>query len=140
MELIEYAEKNNLEWNEDETNNKLVHERNLIRLNVLPELRKITPNIEKVFVRESQIFAGITDYLNKEVYEKAMKKEILLKEFLQLPFILQTELLREISRDIPSMSEVEDCLKWIQNNPQGGSKKTIGRIGLKLDKGVLKWE
>jgi tRNA(Ile)-lysidine synthase len=137
--LINYAKSNNLEWNEDESNKKSIHSRNLIRHKVLPELRKITPSLEKVFVRESQIFAGITEYLNQEVREKSAKKEIPLSEFLKLPFILQAELLREISREIPSMSEIEDCLKWLKKDPPGGSVKSIGGTQLKLVKGVIIW-
>ncbi len=138
-DLINYAKSNNLEWHEDESNKKSIHSRNLIRNKVLPELRKITPNLEKVFVRESQIFAEITEYLNQEVREKSAKKEIPLSEFLKLPFILQAELLREISREIPSMSELEDCLKWLKKDPPGGSVKSIGGTKLKLVKGVIVW-
>ena len=127
-EIINYAQENSLEWNEDKTNKKLIHDRNLIRHKVLPELRKITPNLEKVFVRESQIFAGISEYLSQQVAEKAAKKEIPLKEFLELPQILQTELLRKISRKIPSGSELNDCLKWLKKDPQGGSTKIL--VGL----------
>ncbi len=138
-ELINYAKLNNLIWNEDETNKKLVHIRNLMRHKVLPELRKITPNLEKIFVREAEIFAGITEFLNQEISEKVAKKEILLHDFLKLPFALQTELLRKISREIPSMSEISDCLKWLQNEPQGSSQKKIGGTKLELIKNKIRW-
>lgn len=138
-ELINYAKYNNLEWHEDETNKKIAHNRNLIRHKVLPELRKITPNLEKVFVKESQIFAGITDYLNSEISHISESREISLEKFLQLPFILQTELLRQISREIPSMKELNDCLKWLTNKPQGNSTKKIGETELKLIKGAIIW-
>ena len=138
-ELINYAKSNNLEWNEDETNKKSIHSRNLIRNKVLPELRKITPNLEQVFVREAQIFAGISEYLSQQVAEKAAKKEIPLTEFLELPPILQTELLRKISREIPSMSEIDDCLKWLKKDPPGGSVKLIGGTKLKLVRGIIVW-
>ncbi len=138
-ELINYAKSNKLEWNEDKTNKKSIHSRNLIRNKVLPELRKITPNLEQVFVRESQIFAGISEYIQKQISHWQKSREISLVEFLELPFILQTELLREISREIPSMSEVEDCLRWLNNNPKGNSTKKMGNTELHLKKGLICW-
>lgn len=138
-QLIQYAKTNNLDWNEDETNKEIVHERNLIRNNVVPELRKITPNLEKVFVRESKIFAGISEYLTQEVHDKAEKKSISLATFLTLPSALQTELLREISRKIPSTAEIDDCLRWLKNKPDGNSQKAIGGTHLNLFKGEIIW-
>ena len=139
IELITYAKANKLKWNEDMTNKEIVHERNLIRHNVIPELRKITPNLEQVFVRESKIFAGISDYLAQEVRQKADKKSISLEKFLKLPLALQTELLREISQKITSTSEINDCLKWLKNEPDGNSQKFIGGTELSLIKGEIIW-
>ena len=139
-ELIKYAQENDLKWNEDETNKKVVHNRNLIRHKVLPELRKITPNLEQVFVREAEIFAGVSDYLEKEIDKKINRKEISLNSFLDMPLILQMEFLRKISRYIASTSELNDCLKWLKNDPQGGSRKEVGGTELKLIKNKIKWE
>ncbi len=138
-ELINYAKLNNLEWNEDETNKKSIHNRNLIRNKVLPELRKITPNLEQVFVRESEIFAGISEYLNQQISHLVESREISLKDFLEVPLILQMEFLRKISRKIPSMSEIEDCLRWLKKDPPGRSQKIIGGTEIKLFHGILRW-
>lgn len=166
-ELINYAKYNKLEWNEDETNKKLVHNRNLIRHKILPELRKINPNLEKVFVRESQIFAGITDYLDQKIWIPPNRK-IDLVGFLSLPNIYQTEFLRKInnfperpvevkivdqikilksykkvktkeSHNSLSSSEINDCLRWLTNEPQGGSQKKLGNLLLKIEKGKIIW-
>ena len=65
--------------------------------------------------------------------------EINLDDFLKLPFILQTEFLREISQKIPSMSELNDCLKWLTNKPDGNSTKQVGGTKLKLIKSKITW-
>ena len=133
--IIKYAKQNKLKWIEDETNDDTTYHRNLIRHNVLPELRKITPNLEQVFVNESQTFAAAADFIASQVPEA--KPSIGLKEILALPLILQTEYLRSICPKTPSISEMIDFMRWIKNNPEGGSQKSLGGKIFKLQRGQL---
>ncbi len=137
-ELIDYAEKNELEWREDSSNQNTDFQRNLIRQNILPQLRKITPNLEKVFVKESIIFEEIQDFLDKQT--KIKDESIKLKSFQSLPPIIQREFLRKISKKTPSFNEVEDCLKWLVSNPEGNSQKKIGDTEINLKQNVLIWK
>ncbi len=47
-ELLSWAERHNVRWIEDETNSDVNHQRNRIRHNIMPEVLKINPGIDKV--------------------------------------------------------------------------------------------
>ena len=108
-ELEKFAQEHNLKFCTDESNEDVSYERNLIRHNVLPELRKITPNLEKVFTKEFQIFSETQEFL------------------------------RSIAQQTPSFTETEDCLKWLKNSPKGNSTKKIGGTKLKIMEGKIIW-
>ena len=48
-EILDYAKLNKLKWNEDQSNINNTYLRNSIRNKVVPEFKKILPNIEKQF-------------------------------------------------------------------------------------------
>lgn len=137
-----YAEKNKLEWVEDPSNENLDLERNLIRKKIVPHLRKITPNLEQVFLREAQIFRNTQNFIDKSILNLVdfESQTIELKKFQKLPIILQQEFLRKVAKKTPSFSEIKDCLKWLNNKPNGGSTKKVGESKILLKKGQLKWE
>ena len=149
-QIITYAEENQIQWIEDPTNAENDHDRNRIRNEVLPALRKITPNLEKVFVNEAHTFGLTQDYLQQNV--DAFLKEKLtpcgggtggglnLSELLSLHPIIQTEFLRSICPKTPSAAEMKDFLRWIENNPEGGSQKELGGQEFQIEKQTLIWE
>jgi len=138
-EIEEYARKHDLKFVVDESNRLNDFERNLIRNKVLPELRKITPNLEKVFVKNFEIFRDTKDFLDGELDERVPGKEspIKLKDFFALPAILQKEFLRKIARKTSSSSEIEDALKWLLNEPKGRSEKVVGGTKLEILEGEI---
>ncbi len=142
--LIDYAQAHNLEWHEDESNLNTKFERNLIRAQVLPSLRKITPNLEAVFVREAETFAQLQDFLTQQLQAVCTKEledqAIALNKFLDFPPSLQTEFLRTIALKTPSQAELTDCLRWLQSQPQGNSKKELGQAKLYIQQQTLKWK
>lgn len=136
-EIEKYATENNLSWSEDETNLNTNFERNLIRHEVLPKLRKITPNLEQVFVRESEIFHNTSQFIEKSLPSLVPIER---KKFIELSPTIQTEFLRRIAKKTPSASEIEDCLRWIHGNTKGGSYKMIGETKIIFKEKFLKWE
>lgn len=143
LDLEIYASKHGIQYVEDETNNDLDIQRNLIRHKVLPELRKITPNLEAVFVRESVVFGELIKFVNEELQRgygsQLEKKKIALKKFLGLPSFLQQEFLRKVAAKTPSYAEVQDCLRWLRGTPTGNSKKVLGGVELCLVGGEVVW-
>ena len=134
IEIEKYARKHDLKFVVDESNYEDDFERNLIRNKVLPELRKITPNLEKVFVKNFEIFSDTKDFLDTELNKCVFKTgdPLKLEDFLTLPQILQKEFLRKVARKTPSFSEIKDTLKWLRNNPKGKSEKIVGGTKLRI--------
>lgn len=142
-DILAYAQKHNLAYREDETNQNLDHHRNLIRHKVLPELRHITPNLEKVFVQESVIFGEASEFLEGQMQENYApffeQKNCSIKTFESFPFVMKRLFLRKIGGNM-SFSEMEDALRWLENNPQGGSYKKVGNTVIKIENQRMCWE
>ena len=47
--ILDYAREQNIIWNEDRSNQTIKYHRNLIRHQIVPELKKINPNLEETF-------------------------------------------------------------------------------------------
>lgn len=140
-ELIQYAQEKGIKYFEDETNTNIDYERNLIRQEVLPHLRKITPNLEKVCVNEAIVFGEAADFLQKSVqWALADSRSVALDDFLQMHPARQRQWLRMVAHKTPSFAEVEDCLRWLHNKPQGNSQKEIGGTLLRIERGQIMWE
>jgi len=139
--ILEYARLHNLKWYEDQSNQDLSLQRNRIRHKVLPELEHITPDIEKVFVREAKHFAEAHDFISSEYKNIFQEKtSILLDDFLTLHSILQKYHLRAISNFTCSSKQIDECLKWLKNTPTGNTYKDLGTVTLKYKKGLLEWK
>lgn len=128
--LIAYAKEKDLSWIEDNSNNDNNHERNLIRNKILPHLRAITPNLEKVFLNESDLFSDYADYLDQQI--PSTESSLPLADFLGLHTVLQQHWLYSLAQGRASSSEIRDVLRWLHHRPQGGSTKTIGHKRLTL--------
>ena len=141
--IIKYAQNNHLEWREDSSNNDLTLERNCIRHNILPQLRKITPNLEKVFVAQSQTFKETQAFLDQSIAtlnpDIFKENKIKLTEFQTLSPILQKEFLRKIATKTPSLPDLKDALKWLLNAPKGNSKKLLGELQLRIQNQHITW-
>ncbi|MCP3658981.1 MAG: tRNA lysidine(34) synthetase TilS [Bacteroidetes bacterium] len=68
-ELIEYAKNNNLEWREDSSNKKNDYNRNKIRNVIVPEFKKINPNLEQTFSRNFDKFYQTELILKQKINE-----------------------------------------------------------------------
>ncbi len=138
-EIKEYAQRHNVLYQEDESNQDTQYARNRIRHNVIPELRIITPNIEKVMVHESLLFQEVSDYINIQVRDflKKYANGIPLNIFTNQPKLLQREVFRQEASSSMSFSETEDALRWINGNVRGNSKKQIGGKLWTVKKGIL---
>ena len=139
QDLLNYATEQKLEWREDSSNLNTKFERNLIRAEVLPALRNITPNLEQVFVRESQTFLEIEEYLQSQAQLLLNNNTLALDIFLACPPALQKNCLRLIATKIPSQAEIDDCLKWLTGQPAGNSHKELGGTKLSIEDHNITW-
>jgi tRNA(Ile)-lysidine synthase len=67
----------NVEWREDRTNSSTKYSRNLIRHQVIPELKKINPNLEFTFAQTSEKIAATANIFQETV---SGKKSFLFQE------------------------------------------------------------
>ncbi|PID70357.1 tRNA lysidine(34) synthetase TilS [bacterium DOLZORAL124_38_8] len=132
--LINYAQAQNILWYEDETNHNTKFARNKIRQQVLPTLKEITPNLEKVFVTQAQNLAEYADYIKTQV---PSYKKVPLKEFLQWHVVLQKEWLKKHAQHNFSAKELHETLHWLTHNPAGNTVKIFSHTTLKLEKNQL---
>jgi tRNA(Ile)-lysidine synthase len=62
-----YARENDITWREDRSNSSLKYSRNLIRHRVIPELKKINPNLEFTFADTSEKIIAATAIFNEAI-------------------------------------------------------------------------
>ena len=77
-EIEKYCADNSIEYITDETNFEDIYSRNRIRLNVIPELKKLNPSLEKSFFRlicNAEEENDFISELSKQITDKAKKED-----------------------------------------------------------------
>ncbi len=72
QEIIEYADTNNIPYAIDKSNKDQKYTRNRFRYQILPELKKEEPNIDKKFLNFSEKLDEATLYIDEIVSEKIL--------------------------------------------------------------------
>lgn len=73
-----YAAKQGLLHCEDATNAEPIYKRNIVRLNVIPELEKLNPSVVKTLAAEAEVFAAADDfarYMADNMYDIYLDRE-----------------------------------------------------------------
>jgi tRNA(Ile)-lysidine synthase len=70
QQIDEIIEKENIDFVEDSSNETTKYARNKIRLNVIPHLREINPNLEHTFAQNMARFAATEEVLQQFIAEK----------------------------------------------------------------------
>lgn len=91
IELIEYANENNLKWREDSTNNDEKYLRNYVRNNIMPKMNPATNKLLEINNNIEKIYFDIDSRI-----KTLLPKQNLLSRvwFLQFPYIVQKEIIR----------------------------------------------
>jgi tRNA(Ile)-lysidine synthase len=146
-EILDYAKKNKIKFVIDKTNLSTKYSRNLIRLNIIPELKKINANLEKTFLENSKLWKELDEYLISESqifiqnyssipgYKKAIVLN--LEKFLLLPIIFQKTVLNEAIKKIDktiqlSSKNQNETIELIKNRKSGKKKLFFNKIEIKL--------
>lgn len=101
QEIESYAKDNNIEFRDDRSNNEDKYKRNFLRLNIVPLLRGIAPDLEKTFEENAVRFSEESGIVNQFIYQKA--KEIVSHQE-ELILIDKNKLLQE-----PCRSPAPEC-------------------------------
>lgn len=141
-EIEKYCADNSIEYITDETNFEDIYSRNRIRLNVIPELKKLNPSVEKSFFRLISNAEEETDFISdfsKQITEKAIiengydadlisrQHSAVVKRVIAEIIISETGLVPESIH----ISQVADILG-------GGKTEIIGNTVVEVSNGVLK--
>jgi len=101
-EIITHLKENKLDYQTDLTNSKPDYTRNKIRLNIIPELEKLNPNLKRALAQKTQLYKGLDQYLVTQARDflknaKTGKDtlEFDQKEYLELSQALALEVLRQ---------------------------------------------
>jgi len=76
-EIEEEMSKKIIAFREDSSNRSTKYKRNSIRLEILPILRKVNPDLEKTFLANSKRFKAVESFLEKSIEE--MRPQIFIK-------------------------------------------------------------
>ncbi len=66
-EVENYIEENNIPFVVDSSNLETKYERNLLRIEVIPVLKRINPSLESAVLRETEILRGVEDFISSKV-------------------------------------------------------------------------
>lgn len=98
-QVLDYAEKNNIPYSIDNSNNKDDYTRNRFRKYILPKLKEEDKNVHKKFYKFSKIIETYEEYINKDVdkyYNKIVKNNILNpNEFQKLEHLIQIKIINK---------------------------------------------
>lgn len=96
-EIEDYLKEENLDFVTDGTNLLDDARRNIIRHNVIPELRKINPSVESAFLSFSKIISSADDFINETIEAKYNESfnngKIEVDKILNSPYIIRTGVL-----------------------------------------------
>ncbi|GAB6065155.1 tRNA lysidine(34) synthetase TilS [Aquifex pyrophilus] len=136
-EIINYARFKNLSWVEDETNYDVSIPRNRIRHRVIPELKKINPNLEenvlttvKILREESEYFDELSDRVLSSALEgNCLRVEVLIRESVAI----QRRVLRKFIQE-KDFKKVELVRRLLYKGGEVnlGKGKIVRRKGKKL--------
>ena len=146
-EILEYLEKNGLEYKIDKTNFENDFTRNKIRNIILPNFSEINKNYKKNISNFMNYLAEIKDFVDFEVKrflrENSTEKYFLISEFNELSDFLKKEVLRYIfyisnwnSTIGLSEANIQEVIKFI-NGKNSKTKKEIKSMSLRKEKGKI---
>lgn len=141
VEILAYCQENDLEFCTDQTNFETTYARNKLRLEIMPELQKINPNLSKTLLQNAEIYRDLKDLLNEEIQPFLNQKKINLKDFLALAKAVQTELIKEKIKNYtePSFKKIEEIMRIIQGGV-GNKFKQFDGIKISVNGGEILFE
>ncbi len=137
-EILDYCQKNQLKFCFDQTNLDTTYARNKLRLEILPELQKINPNLGKTLLQNAEIYRELSELLKTQIQPFLNKHTIEIKDFLSLPKAVQTELIKQKIKDHtePSFKKIEEIMRIIHGGV-GNKFKQFDKIRVSVGAGRI---
>lgn len=141
-DIEKYCSDNSIEFVTDETNFEDIYSRNRIRLNVIPELKKLNPSLERAFMRlisNAEEENGFMNGFSREILGKVKLKDGYNARLLndEHPAVRKRVIFEIINNETgiaPEAVHVEQVDKILQ----GGRTEIIGDTVIEVKNGVMK--
>lgn len=141
-EIYDYAKSNDIAWREDVSNAKNDYQRNQIRNLVLPELKKINPNLESTFQDSVDRLKGVAQITTNELAQHGIADHETHQELMidwvnddLKSLVLLSELLKKFDVSYKSAKDIHEA---ILNRSVGAMFNTNAhRINLDRDRLVI---
>ena len=131
-EVIEYNKLNVKEKNCDSSNFDTKYARNNIRLELIPQLQKINPDVQKAISELSSLAEEeteiVNEYIAKVILDISDNGKFLTKEFFKLSLSVQKKLIYEIVRKCKityDRQDVEELYDFVSQNRSSTSGKMV---------------
>jgi tRNA(Ile)-lysidine synthase len=143
-EIAIFAEKEKIEFRTDKSNLEAKYERNFLRLKIIPELKKLHPNLEKTFLNNVSNFKEEAEIVNDFIAEKCKEllskkrdlivlNKVLLKKEKQLKTILHY-ILEPLGFNI---TQINDIITNIKENGEVGKLFNSQNHTLTIDRDLI---
>ena len=136
-EILEYCLTNGIDYVTDSTNMKTEYSRNLIRHNVIPELKRLNPDcldaVKRLGILLSQDEAYFEKEIDKIIFENKIKGKIPLWLLKELDFSLASRLLRRVSNLSLDYTAVNSCIELAKGNQAGARIDLLGGSSFKIE-------
>jgi len=145
-EIIDYLKFKKIKYRTDKSNKNPIYKRNHIRLKIIPELKKINPNIIKTVAKNAKNIKTLDEELeNKAVnwLKKNCKSNKLdAKKFREENTSIQKYILMQCHQNIIGNTQniesihLEECLNLINKNI-GNKTKRLGKIKISIKTNII---
>ena len=145
-EILDYLKLKNLKFREDASNKDAIYKRNHIRLKIIPELKKINPNLAKTIARNSQNIKEVDKELELNA-EKWLDKNQTANNLDATKFRNESRSIQKYillnyyqnnfghTKNIESV-HLDECLELINKNV-GNKTKKLGKLNLSIKNNII---
>lgn len=137
-EILEYCEKNKINYVTDSTNSDTKYTRNHIRHNILPEMEKINPDFLSACHRLGDILANDEEYfklvVDKIIKDNKIENKIELTLLNTQPRSIATRLLRTIHKGELDYNASIACIELAKKAECGSLINLLGGYSFKIER------
>ncbi len=148
-EILVYLKAKKIRYTTDSTNLVPDTSRNLVRLEVIPRLKRINPSFSKTILHSAEMFSHLSTFLSEEAeaFRTAFSSAGSINQtaFVSLPLVLQREVLRKIYVDAHGSAEglyspeLEEVRRFFLSSVTGKVKRFGQKMCLHCDKKRIFW-
>ena len=149
--IADYLKSKKIQYRIDKSNSDKKFKRNFIREEIIPQLKKLNPNITESISKNIENIKEVSEFMINSA-RKWIKKNVLNKHFTEFnaksfrkqSSAIQKQILIEIHKILTGTAKnlekihIEEVLKIINNVKVGNKKKQLGKLVVSIKSGIIK--